>query len=225
LKKTQSIMIKNFAMIAVMVTTVAYAQAQPTTPVSNMAKKPNIVDAYIIDKIGTMWDKSQRRYRASILIKHFTQLDNSFADITPEEKAWLNKNYYEKIKKTKTLTAETWEILDTKIYHASVAKDTIAAYLEILERLEDKKNDLNLDDEIILWETLASYFDFSADFVNHVTFLAKKSKSVNDVFDWNKNPSDTFSSLETYFGNLALQSYEISTSITLPYLKTQNEKQ
>jgi uncharacterized protein (UPF0335 family) len=205
--------------------TAAHAQSQPSSSASNATKKLNVVDAYIIDQIGPMWDKSQRRGLASKLIKHFTQLDNSFADITPAEKAWLNKNYYEKVKKSGTLTAETMEISDTKIYHASVAKDTIAAYLEILERLEDEKNDLNLDDEIILWETLASYFDFSANFVNDITYLAKNSKSVNDVFDWQKNPSDTFSSLETYFGNLVLQSYTISNSITLPYLKTQKAKQ
>jgi hypothetical protein len=218
-------MIKNFAVIAVMVTTVAHAQSQQTTSITSTTKKPNIVDAYIIDQIGPLSDKSQRRDLASKLLKHFTQLDNSFADITPDEKDWLNKNYYEKIKKNRTLTAETMEISDTKIYHASEAKSTIAAYLEILERLKDEKNDLNLDDEIILWETLSSYFEMSYNFVNDITYLAKNSKSVNDVFDWKKNPSDTFSSLETYFGNLVLQSYTISNSITLPYLKTKNAKQ
>ena len=158
---------------------------------------------------------TDRRQLALDLHKHFSKLDSSFADNTPDELAWLQKNYFDELKRNGNhITNKSMQALESRIYAVYETKGYISDSMSLLDQiLNGFGNNPKL--EAIYWMKLASALSDNASYAGKLYQLSDKNSAMKEELN---NFAFSDSRWEQYAGNLSLRASEIIEKICLPIL-------
>ena len=171
-----------------------------------------ISDAVVLQAPQLM-SPANRRQLALELQSHFRKLDSSYADNTPEEMTWLQKNYLDELKRNgNSITNKALQAQGTTIYTVYVTKGYISDYLSVLDHLVNGvENNQKL--EVIYWTKLAALLSDNAAYAGNIYQLAEKNDAIKKEV---KKFAYSDTRWELYAGNLSLRANQIIEQICLP---------
>ena len=163
--------------------------------------------------------RSQRIQFASHLLRHFRQIDSVVVGLSPEQRQWLDREYFDVIKEAgNRYTQKSLDVHQTVEYSTFIVKDVwLYNALPILQWLaDDNPAHYIVLSEITYWSWLCKRFTAGVDMQQALQNLTRRNPSLKKVLD-----DRELGDLEFYALNLALRAGEIHETIIEPWMMGQ----